>query len=77
MDYIVPISEARGRLPELIKKMVNTGKHLIITKNGKPDAVLLTPNELETLEIKADGELLKSIVRGQADLHKSKIYEIL
>ncbi|MFT5207828.1 MAG: antitoxin YefM [Candidatus Omnitrophota bacterium] len=74
MDYIVPISEARGRLPELIKKMTKTGKHLIITKNGKPDAVLLTPNELETLEIKADGELLKSIVRGQADLQKSKLY---
>ena len=33
MDYIVPISEARGKLPDLIKKIAQMGKHLIMPKN--------------------------------------------
>jgi antitoxin YefM len=74
MDYIVPISEARGKLPELIKKISQMGKHLIITRNGKAEAVLLSPEELETLEIKADQKLLQSILRAEEDIQKGKLY---
>jgi len=74
MDYIMPISEARGRLPELLKKMAATGKHLIITKNGKASAVVLTPSELETLEIKADRKLMQSLIRAQEDAREGRIY---
>lgn len=74
MDYIVPISEARGKLPELIKKISLMGKHLIITRNGKAEAVLLSPEELETLEIKADQKLLQSILRAEEDIQKDRLY---
>jgi hypothetical protein len=29
MDYIIPISEARNKLPKLIKMISQMGKHLI------------------------------------------------
>ena len=74
MDYIMPISEVRGKLPELIKKIAHMGKHLIITKNGKPEAILLSPEELETLEIKADQKLLQSILRAEEDIQKEHLY---
>ncbi len=74
MDYIVPISEARGRLPEFLKKMSRAGKHLIITKNGRAEAVVMTPEELETLEIMADPELMKSLIRAQEDIKAGRIY---
>jgi prevent-host-death family protein len=74
MDYIVPISEARGKLPELIKKISQMGKYLIITRNGKAEAVLLSPQELETLEIKADQKLLQSIMRAEEDIRNNKLY---
>ena len=74
MDYIVPISEARGKLPELIKKIAHAGKHLIITKNGRAEAVMVTPEELETLEIKADRKLMQSIQRGLEGLKGGKLY---
>ena len=70
----MPISEVRGKLPELIKKISLAGKHLIITRNGKPEAVMLSPEELETLEIKADRELLQSILRAEEDIAKGKLY---
>ncbi len=74
MDYIVPISEARGKLPELLKKIASLGKHLIITRNGKAEAVMISPEELETLEIKADQKLLLSIIRAQEDIKQNKLY---
>jgi len=74
MDYIMPISEVRGKLPELIKKISHRGKHLIITRNGKPEAVMLSPEELETLEVKADQKLLQSILRAEEDIAKGNLY---
>ncbi|MFH1772563.1 MAG: type II toxin-antitoxin system Phd/YefM family antitoxin [Candidatus Omnitrophota bacterium] len=74
MDYIVPISEARGKLPQLIKKIAHMGKHLIITKNGKPEVIMLSPEELETLEIKADQKLLQSILRAEEDIQNGLLY---
>ncbi len=74
MDYIVPISEARGRLPEFLKKISQAGKHLIITKNGRAEAVVMTPEELETLEIKADRKLMQSLIRAQEDIKAGRLY---
>jgi len=70
----MPISEVRGILPKLIKKISHMGKHLIITRNGKPEAVMLSPEELETLEIKADQKLLQSILRAEEDIKKGNLY---
>ena len=74
MDYIIPISEARGKLPELLGKISHFGKHLIITRNGRAEAVMISPEELETLEIKADSELLRSILRAEEDIKKGRLY---
>ncbi len=74
MDYIVPVSEARGKLPALIKKTSQTGKRLIITRNGRAAAVLLSPEELETLEIKADRKLLNAILRAEEDIQKKRLF---
>lgn len=74
MDYIMPISEVRKKLSEMVKKMAHMGKHLIITRNGKAEAVLLSPEELETLEIKADQKLLQSILRAEDDIQKGRLY---
>ncbi len=74
MDFIVPISEARGKLPELIKKISSLGKRLIITKNGRAEVVMMSPDELETLEIMADQKLLRSILRAEEDIRDGKLY---
>ena len=74
MDFIVPISEARSKLPELIKKISSIGKRLIITRNGRAEAVMISPEELETLEIMADQKLLRSILRAEEDIRDGKLY---
>jgi len=76
MDYIMPVSEVRSKLPSVIKMLSGVGKHLIITKNGKPEAVLMTPEEFESFEIMVDKELLLSISRAKTDISKGKLYSI-
>jgi len=74
MDLIMPVSELRMRLPEMIKKVADVGKHLVITKNGRPEAVMISPEELETLEIRADRDLLLSIERAQRDVAAGRVH---
>ena len=74
VDYIMPVSEVRSKLPELIKKISLMKKHLIITRNGKAAAVMLSPEELETLEIKANQKLLQSILRAEEDISAGRLH---
>lgn len=74
MDYIVPISEARAHLPEIAKKISTFGKHCIITKNGKAKVVMVSPEELETLEIMADRDLMRALIKAEEDIKLKKIF---
>ena len=74
MDFILPVSEARAKLPQLIKKIGQMGKRLIITKNGRAEAVLMSPEELETLEVKSDAKLMRSILQGLEDVKAGRLY---
>lgn len=68
MDHIAPISHVRAHLPEIITFL---GKHkrarYVVTRQGKPAAVLLSPEELETLEVLADKKLMLSLLKAEKD----------
>jgi len=75
------LSEAKMKLSELIEKVQSTDQEVIITKNGRPAAVLVSPDEFEgwreTISIKADGDLMSEIKKGIAALKKkSKVYTL-
>jgi len=68
------LSEAKMKLSELIEKVQSTDLEVIITKNGRPAAVLVSPDEFEgwreTIAIKADGDLINEIKKGISALKK-------
>ena len=75
------ISEAKMKLSELIEKVYCTDAEIMITKNGKLAAVLVSPGEYEgwkeTLEIKSDPDLMKEIKHGLSGLKKkAKLYTL-
>ncbi len=74
MDKIIPVSEVRSKLPELVKNLKKDGQHLVITKNGRPAAILMSPEELETLEIMADRKLMSSIASSLEQIKKGKLF---
>ncbi len=67
MDTIA-ISNARNNLPKLVDEVGDCMKRFIISVSGKPKAVLISAEELESLEetaeILSDLETYKSIMKG-------------
>jgi antitoxin YefM len=77
----VPISEAKARLSELARRVRQQHERITLTRNGEAEAILLSVDDLEglemTLEVLADtdavgriNESLKELGRGEigADL---------
>ena len=75
------LSEAKMKLSELIEKVYSTDEEIIITKNGRPAAVLVSPDEYEswkeTSDILSDSDLMNEIKSGLKALkRKSKLHTL-
>lgn len=72
MIKTIPVSEARQNLPELMTRLRKLMDRIIITRKGKPEAVIMAFDEyeswVETLELTAKEETVKAIRDGLADL---------
>ena len=62
---IVPIADFKASISQWFKKLRNTGRPLIITQNGKPAGVLLSPQDYDELVYRKS--FLDSVGRGIAD----------
>jgi prevent-host-death family protein len=69
---IVPIGKFKTSISKWFKSVHNTGHPLIITQNGKPAGVLLSPSEYDELVYKS--AFLDSISRGITAAESGKIY---
>jgi prevent-host-death family protein len=63
-DYI-PVSKAKSALLDLIRRIEDSNDAIAITKNGVPEAVLISMKKfkglMETVEILSDEKAMKSI----------------
>jgi len=59
------LADAKNRLSELVTAVEGTWERVLITKNGRPAAVLIAPDDLdsllETLAIMSDPETMSAI----------------
>jgi antitoxin YefM len=59
------LADAKARLSELVATVAGTWERVVITKNGRPAAVLLSVEDLETLvetlEVLSDSEAMAAI----------------
>ena len=65
---LMPLSEVKAKLGRLVAEIEARDEEIIITRNGRAAAVLLSADQFEgwreTVEILADKELMKEIRRG-------------
>jgi prevent-host-death family protein len=52
-EDIVPIGDFKTHASEHIRNIHRTGRPMVITQNGRPTAVVLTPEEFEELSHRA------------------------
>jgi antitoxin YefM len=71
MRTTIPFSDAQAQLSELADRVEGTHERILVTRNGRPSFVILSPDDLEsleeTLDILRDGELVPSIRRSQRE----------
>ena len=76
MAKILPISEVKARLPELVTGVEEREEEVIVTRNGKPAARLINYAEYErlkaTLDVLSDPDLMEQIRVSLAELSKGK-----
>jgi antitoxin YefM len=69
MAKTLPLSEVKTRLPELIAGVEEREEEIVVTKNGRPAAILVNVQEYErlkeTLDVLSDEALMKQISRSQ------------
>jgi len=72
----LPLSEAKAKLAQLLREAEELGERFVITRSGRPAAVLVSAEEydglLETLEILADPDLVKGVRAGLRDLERGR-----
>lgn len=77
MAKIVPFSEARSNLTELLDDLESRHEHVLITRNGRPSAVLISADEYEsleeTLEILQDKDLMEALTRSDKDVKAGRV----
>jgi len=71
------LSEAKMKLSSLVDVVYTTDEEVVITKNGSPAAVLVSPDEFEgwkeTIAIRADADLMAEIKKGLTAFKKGKV----
>jgi antitoxin YefM len=71
MSMTLPLAEARNRLSPLVASVESTHERVVITKNGRPAAVLVAIDDIEgleeTLEILSEPHEVVAIREALAD----------
>lgn len=76
------LSEAKMKLSGLVEAVKTTDEEVVITKNGSPAAVLISPDEFESLKetiaVRSDAALTNEIRKGLKALKekKSRLYTL-
>ena len=69
MARVLPISEVKARLPELVTGVQDREEEIIVTRKGKPAAVLVSHSEYErlkeTVDVLSDPDLMRQIRLSQ------------
>ena len=68
----LPLADVKNRLSEVVEKVASQHDRVTITRNGRPAAVLVSPDDLESLEetlsILSDSKELAELRKGLVQL---------
>ena len=76
MSETLPLAEIKARLSEIVDMVEDHHERITLTRNGRPAAVLISPDDLEaledTLELLSDPKAMREIQRARGDIARGK-----
>ena len=72
-DGIVPLGEFKARAARLLKHLGESGEPMVITQNGRPAGVLVSPKEYDRIVERQ--RFLESIAAGLADAEAGRVVD--
>jgi prevent-host-death family protein len=70
MSKVLPLSEVKAKLSEVVDEIVTTHERVTVTRNGRPVVVVLSADDLEAIEetvaILSDPAAVREIEQGRA-----------
>jgi antitoxin YefM len=80
IETYVPITQAKAKLLDMVRQLHDTNDTIAITKNGVPEAVLLSMKKfnglLETIDVLADSAMMKQIQASAQDLKAGNLIDL-
>jgi antitoxin YefM len=80
IETFIPITQAKAKLLDMVRQIHDTNDTIAITKNGVPEAVLLSMKKfeglLETIDILADPEMMRQLKGSAKDLKESRLIDL-
>lgn len=71
-EDIVPISDFKAQASEWLRRIASSGHPLVITQNGKPAGVLLSPTAFD--ELAERQEFLAAVQEGMANEKAGRVH---
>jgi len=72
----MPLADVKNRLSEVVDRLEREHGRVVITKHGRPAAVVLSVTDLEgleeTLEVLSDPKLMRRIRKGDAEIDRGE-----
>jgi prevent-host-death family protein len=71
-ENFVPVSELKAQAADWLRKIGETGAPVVVTQNGRPAAVLLSPRAFDELTDRA--RFVSAVSEGLADADAGRVH---
>jgi prevent-host-death family protein len=76
MSETLPLAEIKAHLSEIVDRIEREHERILLTRHGRPAAVIMSPDDLasleDTLELLSDPEARAEIEAGRQDLAEGR-----
>ncbi len=72
-EDIIPLAEFKAQASQLLRQLRREQRPVIITQNGKPAAVVITPEDFDRIQER--GRFLDAVREGLADSEAGRLIE--
>jgi prevent-host-death family protein len=77
MSETLPLAEIKAHLSEIVDRVEREHERIVLTRNGRPAAVILSPGDLEaledTLELLSDPHAMAEIRAARDDIAHGRV----